>query len=145
MALRRGLLCVFVFSSLAGPVLAAGKTARAPPAPAPSAPNPESAAPAPYEPELLRLSEIVGALAYLRDLCGFNDGAIWRGKMAALLQAAGDSPLRKERMAGAYNKGFRDYELIYRACTPNAHDVISRYLDEGAALTRDVATRYGGG
>lgn len=99
----------------------------------------------PYEPELLRLSEIIGALAYLRTLCGADDGDAWRAKMSALLAAEGDSQTRREQLAGAYNKGFRDYELIYRSCTPNAHEVISRYLAEGAQLTRDVTARFGGG
>ena len=31
-------------------------------------------APAPHEPQLLRMAEIMGALAYLRDLCGAGDG-----------------------------------------------------------------------
>ena len=140
----------FALALLSGPpALAASASGRRAPAAVPAPPPPAAsqetnAGPAPYEPDLLRLSGIVGSLAYLRDLCGAGDGAVWRAKMNALLQAASDSPLEKERLAGAYNKGFRDYELIYRTCTANARTVIARYLNEGAQLTRDVATRYGG-
>ena len=35
---------------------------------------PVSDAPPPYEPQLLRLAEMIGALAYLRDLCAAGDG-----------------------------------------------------------------------
>lgn len=117
----------------------------APAAAAPAAAAPASAAPAPYEPELLRLSGLVGALAYLGDLCGRSDGDAWRAKMEKLLQALGDSDARRQKMAGAFNKGFRDYELAYRSCTDNARAVIAKYAAEGEALTRDVASRYGGG
>ena len=102
-------------------------------------------APAPYEPQLLRLAEIMGALAYLRDLCGDSDGAGWRARMATLMEAESSSPARKERLAGAYNKGFRGFETTYHVCTPNARLLIGRYLDEGGRIARDVGGRFGGG
>lgn len=105
---------------------------------------PQNAGPPPYEPDLLRLSQIIGALAYLRNLCGAHDGDRWRTKMSALLTAEGGSETVREQLAGAYNKGFRDYELIYRTCTPNARLVISRYLAAGSKLTRKVTAHYGG-
>src|SRR6266542_3498208 len=42
---------------------------------------------APYESDLQRLSEILGALHYLRDICGAREGQIWRNEMQALLDA----------------------------------------------------------
>jgi uncharacterized protein (TIGR02301 family) len=93
---------------------------------------------------LLRLAEILGALSFLRDICGDNDSAEWRRRMAALIDAEGVTEARKERLAGAYNRGFRSYETIYRACTPNAELAITRYLDEGQKIVRDVSSRYGG-
>jgi uncharacterized protein (TIGR02301 family) len=106
-------------------------------------PAPVDVAP-PYEPQLLRLSELLGSLAYLQDLCGkHQDGEIWRAKMAALLEAEAKTPVRKERLAGAFNRGFRGYALTYRICTPNAHAIIRRFLDETGKLADDVAHRYG--
>jgi uncharacterized protein (TIGR02301 family) len=113
------------------------------PAPAVAAPTPD--APVPYEPSLLRLAEIMGALSYLRDLCGIRDGEDWRAKMSALVEAEGITEARRERLAGAYNRGFRGYETTYRACTDNARVIISRYLDEGSRIARDVTSRFGGG
>lgn len=103
------------------------------------------AAPPPYEPQLLRLAEIMGALSYLRDLCGDGDGNEWRRRMQALIEAEARNQRQKAVMAGAFNKGFRGFELTYRTCTPHARAVIIRYLAEGRRIARDVASRYGGG
>ena len=114
------------------------------PAPAPAAPPPPSAPLPPYEPQLLRLAQLMGALAYLRDLCGQGDSAEFRAKMAALLDAEGLDEQRRDLLAGAYNKGFHDYATTYRVCTPAADEVVARYLTETARLAADVASRYGG-
>jgi uncharacterized protein (TIGR02301 family) len=111
--------------------------------PEPAAPVEEP--PAPYEPQLLRLSEILGALTYLRDLCGADDGAKWRAQMNALMASEGASDGRKARLAGSFNQGFRGFERSYRTCTPNAELIISRYIAEGEKIAADVASRYGGG
>ena len=114
------------------------------PAPAPT-PSPTPVAPAPpYEPQLLRLSELMGALSYLRDLCKAGDGAEFRGKMAKLLDAEGAAKERKELLAGAFNRGFNDYRLTYRTCTASAEEIIAHFLDESGRIARDVASRYGG-
>jgi len=118
---------------------------QAPPKPA-AAPEPPPAAetPPPYEPQLLRLAELMGALAYLRDLCGAHDADVYRAKMASLLEVEAKSEARKEGLAGAYNRGFGEYGLFYRACTPAAKEIIARFLDEAARISADVANRYGG-
>ncbi len=131
------LAAALLLSPGAGLAQPATRTPPAPPAPV--------EAPAPYEPQLLRLAEIMGSLAYLRDLCGPNDGATWRTRMATLLDAESASEARKERLAGAFNKGFRSFEATYRTCTPNANILIQRYLDEGGQIARDVGNRFGGG
>jgi uncharacterized protein (TIGR02301 family) len=115
------------------------------PAEAPQLEKPATdAPPPPYEPQLLRLSEIMGALAYLRDLCGAPDADAFRAKMAALLEVEAKTDARKERLAGAYNRGFEGYALTYRACTPAAHEIVARFLDEAARISKDLANRYGG-
>jgi uncharacterized protein (TIGR02301 family) len=107
------------------------------------APEPE-APPPPYEPQLLRLSEIMGALAFLRPLCGEDDGSDWRKRMESLIEVEATSTSRKERLAGAYNKGYTEYAQSYRRCTPAAEMLIRRYADEGGKLTRELSGRFGG-
>jgi uncharacterized protein (TIGR02301 family) len=123
---------------------AAPVPAKASAAPAASPMAAPSDTPPPYEPQLLRLAEIIGALAYLRDLCGDNDGDAFRDKFTTLVDAEGDTEARKDALAGAFNRGFRDYELTYRACTPTAREIVARFLDEAGHLAKDVANRYAG-
>lgn len=108
---------------------------------APAGPPPEPPPP-PYEPQALRLAEILGALAYLEDICGAREN--WRGRMQEFLDAEARTPDRKERLAGAFNRAFHDYEASYGACTANAEAAIVRFLGEGGRIARDVATRYSG-
>src|SRR5262249_58180512 len=42
------------------------------------------AAVAPFDGSLQRLAEILGALHYLRNICGANAGPEWRGEMQSL-------------------------------------------------------------
>ena len=114
------------------------KAGAATPAPAPA----PAAEPPPYEPQLLRLSELMGALSYLRDLCGLGDGGKFRADMAALLDSDPEISARRDVLAGAFNRGFRDYELTYRTCTPMANAIVARFLDESARLAAEVANRY---
>jgi uncharacterized protein (TIGR02301 family) len=103
-------------------------------APAPEAPPP------PYEPQILRLAEILGALAYLDDLCGSKSD--WRLRMQQFLEAEAKTSERKERFAGSFNRSFHDYEQSYQTCTPNAQIIIGRFLSEGGRLARDVVNRF---
>ena len=99
--------------------------------------------PAPYDPEMLRLAEILGALTYLDDLCGSQPSGDWRAKMQTLLEAEAKTTAKKERLAGSYNRGFHDYERTYQVCTQNAQAVISRFLAEGGKIAHEVVNRYG--
>jgi uncharacterized protein (TIGR02301 family) len=98
---------------------------------------------APYEPQLLRLSELMGALHYLRALCGFADAPAWRDKMNALIDGQGLDQAGKERYAGAFNRGYRAYSETYRSCNEAAAKVIRDYLIESGAIIKDLDSRYG--
>jgi uncharacterized protein (TIGR02301 family) len=108
-----------------------------------TAPQPEPPPP-PYEPQLVRLAEIMGALAFLRDLCGDKDGGEWNARMKALIDSEAKTDARRERLAGAYNRGFRGYQTIYHVCTPAAQLIIARFLDEGGRLAHEIANRFSG-
>ncbi|HEY8268731.1 MAG TPA: TIGR02301 family protein [Xanthobacteraceae bacterium] len=100
-------------------------------------------APPPYEGEMARLSEILGALHYLRPLCGAAaESGRWRGEMEQLLEAEQPGPERRGRMIASFNRGYFTYEQTYRSCTDAAGVAIDRFLGEGARLSRDIATRY---
>src|SRR5437868_15421920 len=99
-------------------------------------------APAPFDANLQRLAEIMGALHYLRNICGANEGQKWRNEVQALIEAEAPSGDRKARMVASFNRGYRGFQQTYRTCTPAADLVIRRYLEEGSKIARDVTARY---
>ncbi|UDL94948.1 TIGR02301 family protein [Lichenihabitans sp. PAMC28606] len=115
-----------------------------PPAPQRGVVPREPAGPPPYEAQLDRLAELMGTLAFMQTLCGQGDGATWHDKMESLLDAESKTGLRKERLAGSYNRGYRGYQVTYRTCTPAAQAVVDRSLQEGERLARDLSIRFGG-
>lgn len=153
MARVRLALIALLGLSLAGPAPLAARPRRAEkPAPAAPAPKPPPAAtPAPspdsrpYDPQLMRLAELLGALTTLRQVCDAGDAGAWRDRMQALIDAEGTPASRKDRLAGAYNRGLQGYGLTYRTCTPNARLVIGRFLGESSRLAREIADRYRAG
>lgn len=97
---------------------------------------------APYEGDLLRLSEMLGALHYLRTLCEAEDAGIWRDRMQALMEAEECTTERCERMAGAFNAGYRSFARTYRSCTPSAEAASRRFLNEGSKLAESITSRH---
>lgn len=133
---------------LLGPLAAVAQQRPQPPAKPPAAkpaepPPPEPTGP-PYEPQLLQLAEIMGSLAYLRTLCGGKEAPDWRARMAGLIEAEGRTPQRRDRLTAAFNRGFRAYSLTHRTCTDVSREASSRLASEGEALSRALASRYGG-
>jgi uncharacterized protein (TIGR02301 family) len=123
-------------TALAGGLLAAGSThAQAPQAAAAQA----SADQRPYDDKLMRLSEVLGAVHYLRELCGANDGQLWRDRMREVLEADRGSALRRVRLTKSFNHGYRSYRRSYTVCNANAQTVLGKFLAEGAQLSSLLA------
>lgn len=96
----------------------------------------------PYERQLLRLSEILGALHFLRPLCTRPDEPAWRDQMEALLEAEAADEARKRRFIERFNQGYRGFASVYHACTPAAREAMAGYISEGSTLVREVTSRY---
>ena len=107
-----------------------------------AAPVRDEVAVAPFDGSLPRLAEILGALHYLRNLCGANEGLKWRNEMQAIMDAEAPSGDRRARMIASFNRGYRGYQQSYRQCTPAADVVIRRYLEEGSKIAREMTARY---
>ena len=105
-------------------------------------PLPPQTATAPYDRDLQRLSEILGALHFLRGICGSNEGQKWRSEAQALIDAEAPAGERHEQMVASFNRGYRAFQQGYRSCTPAADFAIRRYLQEGARIARDITARY---
>ena len=89
----------------------------------------------PYDAQIYRLSEILGAVHYLRELCGANEGQIWRSQMRELMSAEGTSALRRARLVDSFNKGYRGYARTYRNCTRPALLAIKRFMRQASEIT----------
>jgi uncharacterized protein (TIGR02301 family) len=93
----------------------------------------------PYDEKLLRLSEILGAVHFLRELCGADEGQRWRKQMADLVEADGGSGLRRVRLTNSFNKGYRSYRRTYQTCNSSAQSQLTRFLTEGADVAKALA------
>lgn len=122
--IKRLLLAAVLSAGLAGPVAA------------------DNAVP-PYESELLRLAEILGAVHYLRGLCEADEGQTWRALMEALIDAENPSEERRANLTARFNRGYRGFEQSYHVCNQTAVSLIERYMEEGAGIAQQIASRYG--
>jgi uncharacterized protein (TIGR02301 family) len=108
----------------------------------PAAPAPAPALQAPYDPQLLRLAEIMGALHYLGTLCDGPQMGAWRREMQALLDAEAPGGERRERLVQSFNRGFGGFERTYRTCTPAARLATRRFVEEGRRIVVDISSRF---
>jgi uncharacterized protein (TIGR02301 family) len=98
--------------------------------------------PAPFDNDLQRLAEILGALHYLRAVCGANEGQKWRNEMQALIDTEAPDGDRRRKIVASFNRGYRGFQQTYRTCTPAANLAIRRYLEEGSKISREITARY---
>ena len=113
-----------------------------PAAAAPAAKAPAQDQPAPWDRDLQRLSEIFGALHFLRGICNSNEGQKWRNEALALINAEAPNGKRHDDMVASFNRGYRGFAQSYRTCTSAADLVIRRHLEEGEKIARDITGRY---
>lgn len=107
-----------------------------------AAPARAQTTPAPFDGDLQRLAEIMGALHYLRAICGAKEGQKWRNEMQALIDAEAPDGERRRKIVAGFNRGYQGFQQTYRSCTPAADLAIRRYLDEGAKIAREITARY---
>lgn len=93
----------------------------------------------PYDTKLMRLAEILGAVHYLRELCGANEGQTWRNRMQELIEGEGNASLRRAQLTSRFNNGYRSYSRTYQTCTPSAQTAVTRFLAEGAEIANELA------
>ncbi|MFG1347010.1 TIGR02301 family protein [Xanthobacter autotrophicus DSM 431] len=106
---------------------------------------PSEGAPPPYDGDLMRLAEILGALHYLRPLCGAaGEAQKWRNEMQGFIDTEQPSDTRRAKIIASFNRGYSSYAEVYRTCTPAARFAVDRQLEEGSRLAHDIVVRYGG-
>lgn len=140
--LKRALTLVLLAGLVAPPALAQQKKKAAEEETKAETP-PVIEKPAPYDPKLLRLAEILGSVSYLRNLCKGDESA-WRQMMQELLaEDATNEPQRAARLTAAFNRGYRSFAATYVKCTPQAIAAEEGYRAEGATLATEITARFG--
>jgi uncharacterized protein (TIGR02301 family) len=119
-----------------GPLVLSPLVLRVPSALAQSATAPADVRP--YDDKLLRLSDILGSVHFLRELCGHTDGQLWRDRMRELMDAEGSSALRRAKLTRGFNNGYRSYSRSYTTCTPSAETATTRLIVEGADIAETL-------
>lgn len=93
----------------------------------------------PYDNKLMRLAEILGAVHYLRELCGADEGQMWREQMEEILRNEGTTAVRRAKLVNKFNDGYRGYRRTYRTCTQSATLATRRFSTEGAQIAASLA------
>ena len=93
----------------------------------------------PYDAKLLRLAEILGAVHYLRELCGAQEGQLWRDQMREIVKNEGSTAVRRAKLVNSFNDGYRGYRRTYRTCTESARLATTRFSTEGATIAASLA------
>jgi uncharacterized protein (TIGR02301 family) len=96
-----------------------------------------------YNKQMLRLAEILGAVHYLRELCGADEGMLWRDQMENIVENEKPTAQRKAEIFSRFNRGFRTYREIYRKCTPSAVEAVNLYMRQGTRLAGEIPSRFG--
>ena len=100
--------------------------------------------PAPYDAQLLRVSEILGSLHYLRNLCLETQEDQWRANVEQLIESeTNNEPKRKANFTAAFNRGYRSFGSVYTTCTPVARIAAEQYRNEAATLVGEIVARFG--
>ena len=94
--------------------------------------------------EMMRLAEVLGAVHYLRPLCGSHEGQKWRNQMVRMLNSVPASGDDKQVLISHFNIFYYRYRDAYPRCTGNAVRDANRLVSEGQRLAEALARRgYG--
>jgi uncharacterized protein (TIGR02301 family) len=83
----------------------------------------------PYDERLMRLSEILGAVHYLRELCGANDGQAWRDRMKELMDAEGSTALRRAKLRPVADEAFDEDSISVESTDEDENN--QQWLSQG--------------
>jgi len=88
-----------------------------------------------YERNLLRLSEILGAMHHLQQICGRYDDQNWRNRMLEVMKAERAEGDKKQRLTDTFNRGYTKHQELFTSCTHAADQYIDTFVSEGTELT----------
>lgn len=96
-----------------------------------------------YSAELGKLSTVLGGAHYIRRLCSNRKDMRWYNQMRRFMDLEG-APGTEQRsaMVRGFNAGYRDQEVRFPACSPEAQAYEATLQKEGGRLANALAARY---
>jgi uncharacterized protein (TIGR02301 family) len=88
---------------------------------------------------LIRLSEILGSIHHLREICGANDGPLWRNKMIDMMNAAALREKERKVLISHFNDAYYDARTRFPICTRGATRRANTLFDEGYRLAKGLS------
>jgi uncharacterized protein (TIGR02301 family) len=93
----------------------------------------------PMENGLERLAEILGSVHHLREVCGANEGALWRNKMIDMMNVAALDAEHRQRMISHFNEGYYQAQTAFPGCSGRAAARANALFDEAHRLAARLA------
>ena len=89
---------------------------------------------------LTRLAEIFGSIHHLRNICGANDGPLWRNKMIDMMNAADLPPPDRKKIITHFNDAYYSARTHYPDCSNDAARKANQLFDEGHRLAKQLSS-----
>lgn len=87
----------------------------------------------------VQLAEILGAVHHLRDVCGTNEGQLWRNKMIEMIGVLGPSDADRQRLVKNFNDAYYRYKNAYPSCTAAAARQSDKLMQDGQRIAEELA------
>jgi uncharacterized protein (TIGR02301 family) len=94
----------------------------------------------PMENGLERLAEILGAVHHLREVCGANEGALWRNKMIDMMNTAALGAEQRQAMIAHFNDAYYQARAAFPDCSTKAAAKANSLFDEAQRLAGRLST-----
>ncbi|MBX3505754.1 MAG: TIGR02301 family protein [Parvibaculum sp.] len=99
-------------------------------------PSPVAAA---FPPKAVQLAEILGAVHHIRDICGANEGQLWRNKMIEMIAVLGPTEAERQRLVKHFNDSYYRYRNAYPKCTATAAGQSDKLMQDGQKIAEELA------
>ncbi|MBX3508233.1 MAG: TIGR02301 family protein [Parvibaculum sp.] len=86
-----------------------------------------------------QLAEILGAVHHLRDICGTNEGQLWRNKMIEMIGVLEPSDQDRQKLVKNFNDAYYRYKNAYPACTAAAARQSDKLMQDGQRIAEELA------
>lgn len=87
----------------------------------------------------VQLAEILGAVHHIRDICGANEGQLWRNKMIEMIPVLQPTEAERQRLVKHFNDSYYRYRNAYPKCTAAAAGQSDKLMQDGQKIAEELA------